>query len=75
MVKAKKSRQLITKNMIFSQVLKKYPETTQVFFQEGMSCIGCPLAMQETIEQGCEAHGIDVDKLIEELNKKLKKKK
>ena len=67
-----KKKQLITKNMTFSQILKKYPETAEVFFKEGMSCVGCPLAMQETVEQGCEAHGINVEKMLKELNKKIK---
>ena len=40
-----------------------------------MACMGCPMAMQETIEQGALAHGIDPKKLVEELNNKIIKKK
>ncbi len=69
-----KIKQKITKEVTFAQVLKKYPQVTDVFFKHGMMCVGCPMAMQETIEQGCKAHGINVKKLLEELNKKLKKK-
>lgn len=65
----------ITKKTKFSEVLRKYPETAEVFFQHGMACVGCPMAMQETIEQGAQAHGIDIDNLIQELNKKIEKKK
>lgn len=64
----------IDKKMSFAQVLKKYPETAEIFMKEGLHCIGCPLAMMESIEQGCLAHGIDADKLIEKINKKLKEK-
>jgi hybrid cluster-associated redox disulfide protein len=63
----------ITKKMTFADVLKKHPETAEIFMQEGLYCIGCPMAMMETIEQGCGAHGIDPDKLVEKLNKKLQK--
>ena len=70
-----KQKQKITKDMPFSEVLQKYPETAKVFFEHGMSCMGCPMAMSETIEQGCLAHGIDLDKIVEELNKAIKKKK
>ena len=61
----------ITKEMTFGEVLKKYPETVKTFFQFGMHCFGCHLSTTETIEQGAMAHGVDVDKLIEDLNKNL----
>ncbi|MGB7060864.1 MAG: DUF1858 domain-containing protein [Candidatus Zixiibacteriota bacterium] len=59
----------ITKDMTFGVVLKKYPHTVKTFFQYGMHCFGCHLAVDETIEQGAMAHGVEVDKLIEDLNK------
>jgi hybrid cluster-associated redox disulfide protein len=59
----------ITKEMTFGEVLKKYPETVKTFFQFGMHCFGCHLAVDETIEQGAMAHGVEVDKLVEDLNK------
>ncbi len=34
-----------------------------------MHCFGCHLAVDETIEQGAVAHGVAVDKLVEDLNK------
>jgi hybrid cluster-associated redox disulfide protein len=59
----------ITKEMTFGEVLKKYPETVKTFFQYGMHCFGCHLAVEETIEQGAMAHGVVVDELIKDLNK------
>ena len=56
--------------MTFAQLLKKYPEASEVLFKEGMMCVGCPMAMQETLEQGCKAHGLDVNKIIKKINKK-----
>jgi hybrid cluster-associated redox disulfide protein len=35
-----------------------------------MFCSGCPMAMMETLEQGCLAHGIDADEILKELNEK-----
>jgi len=70
----KQAEQKITAKMTFNQVISKYPETSSLFFEHGMACIGCPMAMQETIEQGCKAHGINVKKFLEELNKKIKEK-
>ena len=65
----------IDKKMTFASVLSVYPESAEVFMDEGMHCAGCPMAAKETIEQGCKAHGIDSDKVIEKLNIMLKKKK
>jgi len=67
-------KQKITKSMTISEVISKYPETIPVLMKHGMSCIGCPMAMQETLEDGLSAHGIDADDIIDELNKKTMKK-
>ncbi|MCL6500877.1 MAG: DUF1858 domain-containing protein [Candidatus Pacearchaeota archaeon] len=72
--KEKKGKQPINKDMTFSQIIRKYPKASEVLFKEGMMCAGCPMAMQETIEQGCKAHGINVKKFLEKLNKKIKEK-
>jgi hybrid cluster-associated redox disulfide protein len=59
----------ITKDMTFGEVLKKYPQTVKTFFEYGMHCFGCHLSVAETIEQGAVAHGVEVDKLVDDLNK------
>ncbi|MBU3907374.1 MAG: DUF1858 domain-containing protein [Nanoarchaeota archaeon] len=53
--------------------LRGNPNAAEILFNAGMSCIGCPMAMQETIEDGCLAHGMS-RKQIEELLKRLNKK-
>lgn len=65
------SDEKITKDMGIMDIVQKHPDTIEVFMKSGMHCIGCAAAHFETLEQGCEAHGIDVDKLVEELNKKI----
>jgi len=65
----------ITKKMSFAELLEKYPEAAGLLSEKGMSCIGCPMAQQETLEQGALAHGMDADKLVKELNEELNKKK
>lgn len=63
----------ITKKTKISDLLKKNPEAAEILFESGMGCIGCSMAMHETIEQGCFAHGMDqkeIKNLIKELNKK-----
>ncbi|HCB92951.1 MAG TPA: disulfide oxidoreductase [Selenomonas sp.] len=59
----------ITKDMSIIEVVQKYPDAAGVFMEAGMGCLGCAAARFENIEQGALAHGIDVDALIEGLNK------
>ncbi|QCX32807.1 DUF1858 domain-containing protein [Caloramator sp. E03] len=64
---------MITKDMPITDIVSKYPETVEVFASYGMGCIGCMAARFENLEQGAMAHGIDVNKLVEDLNAKIKK--
>jgi len=62
----------ITKNTIMSEILQKNPEKAEILFEAGMYCLSCPMSQQETLEQGCLAHGIskkEIEELVEELNK------
>ena len=58
----------ITKDMSIIEVVQKCPDTAMVFMYAGMGCLGCAAAHFENIEQGCMAHGIDADALIDALN-------
>ncbi len=58
----------ITKDMSIIDVVQSYPDTAMVFMYAGMGCLGCAAAHFENIEQGCLAHGIDADALVEALN-------
>ena len=60
---------LITKDMGILEIVQKYQQTVDVFRNAGMGCLGCAAARFENVEQGASAHGIDVDALIEALNK------
>lgn len=58
----------ITKDLTISQVLEMNPDAAKVLMNNGMHCLGCFIASGETVEQAAEAHGIDVKKLIDELD-------
>lgn len=74
-VKKAETKDLITKDMSIGEAVAKYPNTIPVFMHNGLHCIGCAVANYESIEQGSAGHGIDVDKLVKELNSAAKKKK
>lgn len=61
--KEKKSKELIKKNMLVSDVISKYPEAAFVLTAYGLHCIGCVISDIDTIEQGAKSHGMD-DKTI-----------
>lgn len=65
----------ITKKMILGDVVREHPETVNVFLNHGLACVMCHMASQESVEDGAKAHGIDVSKLIKDLNKAVAKKK
>jgi len=61
----------INKEMKIEEVIKRYPDTREVFVKFGFHCIGCAAASFESIEDGAKAHGITPEELIEELNKAI----
>lgn len=65
----KNEKTLITKNMIIDDVLKLDESLGDIFMGFGMHCIYCHLGMEETIEEAAYVHQVDVDFLVEKLNK------
>ncbi len=64
---------MINKKMSIDEVVKKHPETVATFERHGLGCLGCQAALFESIEQGAEVHGVDVEALIADLNKEIRK--
>ncbi len=60
---------LISKDMLIADVIRKYPQTEQVFIDYAMGCAGCMGSMGETIEGGARMHSIEVARLLEDLNR------
>ena len=60
---------MITKDTGIIEAVQSHPEIMEVFAEYGLGCIGCMAAHFETSGQGAGAHGIDLDALIEDINK------
>ncbi|WP_432402703.1 DUF1858 domain-containing protein [Wukongibacter sp. M2B1] len=58
----------ITKDTLISEVLKINPKSAEILMRYGMGCLGCPSAQMESLEQAAMVHGINLEKLLEELN-------
>lgn len=59
---------MIEKTMKIGELLEKYPEKAEILLNAGMHCLGCPSSREETLEEACDVHGIEVEELIQELN-------
>ncbi|MDD5092303.1 MAG: DUF1858 domain-containing protein [Candidatus Wallbacteria bacterium] len=59
---------MITKDMGIRQIIEEFPQAITFFSQHNLGCIGCMAASFETLEQGLNAHGFDINKFMKELN-------
>lgn len=59
----------ITRDMLIGEILREKPESVETLLRFGMGCIGCPSSQMESLEQAAMVHGVDLEKLLEELNK------
>jgi hypothetical protein len=64
----------VTKKTKLDKLLKS-KKAEKILMEQGLPCVFCPYAKYEAGELGlgevCKRYGIDADKLIEILNKKL----
>lgn len=65
---------MITKDMLIFDLLQRYPAVGKVLQEKGMKCFGCMGADEETVAEGAKMHGINIDTLLEDLNKAIDKK-
>ena len=57
--------------MTFGDLLRRFPEAGEILMNYGMHCIGCHIAVTETLAQGARAHGMDdktIEQMIQDLN-------
>ena len=62
---------VVTKDMLIGDILDAAPSTAPFFLEMGMHCLSCPSARGESIADACEVHDVDVNVLIEKINKHL----
>ena len=60
---------MFNKDTKIGEIIENAPEKAEILLQAGMHCLGCPASQGETLEEACEVHGIDVEELLEQLNK------
>ena len=60
---------MITKDMTIGEVIKIKADAAEILMNFGMGCVGCPSAQAETVEEAAYVHGINLEELLEALNK------
>ena len=59
----------ITKDTTIGEIIRNKPEAVEALMGFGLGCVGCPSSQMESVEQAAMVHGIDVNELLEALNK------
>lgn len=59
----------ITKDMTIGEIVRNYPESIEILMSFGMGCVGCPSSQGESLEEAAMVHGMNLDELLEALNK------
>jgi len=66
----------ITENTTLAEILEN-PELVEILAKYNLPCLGCPMAKFEMenlkIGEICQMYGIDIEKLLKELNRVYKK--
>lgn len=60
---------MITKDMTIGEVVSADVSKAQVLMSFGMGCVGCPSAQAETLAEAATVHGLNLDDLLEALNR------
>lgn len=60
---------MITKDMTIGEIIHADSSKATVLMDFGMGCVGCPSAQAETLAEAATVHGLNLDDLLEALNK------
>ena len=58
----------VTRDMLIGDMLVMDRGIGVVLMQSGMNCVGCPSSQGETLDEACAVHGMDVNKVLSDIN-------
>ena len=59
---------MINKEMLITDALAMDNGLVPIMQKHGLGCFGCPSSRGKSLEMAALNHGVDIDKLIEEMN-------
>ena len=63
---------VINKNSTIKEILSAYPDAKKFFNEREMACSSCFAVNFDTLEKGALMHGLEANKLVDELKNFLK---
>ena len=60
---------MITKDMTIGEIVNADSSKAEILMSFGMGCVGCPSAQAETLAEAAAVHEINLEQLLEALNK------
>jgi hybrid cluster-associated redox disulfide protein len=60
---------MISKDMKIGEICRQYPQVVPVLKRFGLDCLECQIADLEELGHGAGVHKVDIEKLLEELNR------
>lgn len=61
----------ITENTLIMEAIEINPKAGEILIGYGMHCLGCAVAHGETVGEAALVHGINVEELVNALNKDI----
>ena len=61
----------VTEKTLIGEIVRNYPEATEILLSVGMHCLGCPASQMESLEEACMVHGMDVAPVVEAINNRI----
>ncbi|HCT63937.1 MAG TPA: disulfide oxidoreductase [Lachnospiraceae bacterium] len=58
----------VTKESKIGEILMQDRGIAAILMQSGMHCVGCPSSAGETLAEASMVHGMDVNKLVADIN-------
>lgn len=75
MKKKKTTSNKIKRDMTFQEFIEKNEKAADLLMEMGLGCAICPMASHETLEEGIKSHGLDIEKVLKKIKRKLKDEK
>ncbi|HHX19047.1 MAG TPA: DUF1858 domain-containing protein [Clostridiaceae bacterium] len=58
----------VTKDTLIIDIIRIDRNLAGLLMGHGLHCVGCMMANNETLEEACQVHDIDVDFLLNDIN-------
>lgn len=64
----------ITKQTTMGDMIEFDKGIAVILMEAGMHCVGCPASIGESLEEACQVHGLDSDKVLKDIQDYLANK-